>query len=1016
MALSVLAAARPETGRGQGLPFTEAFADTSLRDAASTSADWAPEAGRLRLPRRSPLAAPFNDGSPASSAIGTGPEPATCVVAADFDGDGHPDLAFGATGQPIRWFANNGSPAPFDGVAGREVTTDAHSALALAAGDVDNDGDIDLIAGNQGSPNRLYLNNGGSDPFEGVAGADVSPDADDTTALVLRDMNGDGHLDLIAGNGGSQPTRMYLNNGTFAPYTGVNGLPLGAPNLDTRALAVADFNNDGRPDLIEGNENDLNRLFLNNGTASPFAGQTGAGIALDRHATRALAAGDFNRDGWTDFVAANNNASSRLYLNTKTANPFNVSQGSPFGATAKPVVGAVVADLDRDGDFDILLAGAGEGHRLHLNNGTDLPFAAATAIAIANSDPTRAVAAIDADADGDLDLVEANDGAFNQLLTNTETAGADASPAPWNAVESLDLSPATWIATWIATGDLNGDNRPDLVIAANSKANRFLLNSGGALPFEGVTDSVITADEHLTEAIAAADLNGDNRADIVAANRGQANRVYFNNTTAAPFDGVTGEDLSANTDDTAAVLVADFNHDAFPDILVGNDGQANRLFLNNKTVDPFGGVVPADISADAHETMALAAADVNGDNKIDLIVGNWGQPNRLYLNNGTSAPFMDVSGSDITADADFTSSLALGDVNGDQKPDLVAGNLSGASRLYLNNGTSTPFAGVAGADILASSHNVHQIALIDIDHDGDLDLLAALFNQLDTYHLNDGTSASFTGAFSSALSPDFGNSTALTAADFNNDGLQDVVIANLNQRSRYHTRNWRMSPARATSLEIDAETDHITTATLTADSETPANTRIDFFLSNNGGQRWFKGRPGIAFTFPTFGSDLRWRAELHSLSPVLTPTLDGLTITATVGLDAKTTWRTQHWTIDELENPTLEATLWGDAANPDADSNNNLFEYVAGTTPTDMKSDFSLSIESVPGQPTHRNIIFSPRLNDRTYTVFARPDLSGSSLAPLGTATVSDDGQTRTVTDTDADAPTRFYQVEITFP
>jgi len=203
---------------------------------------------------------------------------------------------------------------------------------------------------------------------------------------------------------------------------------------------------------------------------------------------------------------------------------------------------------------------------------------------------------------------------------------------------------------------------------------------------------------------------------------------------------------------------------------------------------------------------------------------------------------------------------------------------------------------------------------------------------------------------------------------------------------------------------------------LTAESDLPPNTGIDYFLSNNGGQRWFKVRPGIEFPFPTFGSDLRWRAELHSLSPILTPELDSLTITASVGLDAKTTWRTMHWTIGELENPTLESTVWGDAANPDGDLHNNRFEYIAGTTPTDEASDFSLTIAPVPGQATQRQIIFSPLLPDRTYRVLSRPDLASPTLAPLGSSTVSDDAQTRAVTDTDADAPARFYRVEITLP
>jgi hypothetical protein len=51
-----------------------------------------------------------------------------------------------------------------------------------------------------------------------------------------------------------------------------------------------------------------------------------------------------------------------------------------------------------------------------------------------------------------------------------------------------------------------------------------------------------------------------------------------------------------------------------------------------------------------------------------------------------------------------------------------------------------------------------------------------------------------------------------------------------------------------------------------------------YWLSNNGGDRWFIVRPGVSFVFPTSGMDLRWRTELHSLSPGLTPRIDQLFI------------------------------------------------------------------------------------------------------------------------------------------
>jgi hypothetical protein len=58
-----------------------------------------------------------------------------------------------------------------------------------------------------------------------------------------------------------------------------------------------------------------------------------------------------------------------------------------------------------------------------------------------------------------------------------------------------------------------------------------------------------------------------------------------------------------------------------------------------------------------------------------------------------------------------------------------------------------------------------------------------------------------------------------------------------------------------------------------------ANTGVDYYLSNNGGLQWFLVRENMLFIFPTTGSDLRWRAGLRSLSPVLSPRINRLRIT-----------------------------------------------------------------------------------------------------------------------------------------
>jgi hypothetical protein len=108
----------------------------------------------------------------------------------------------------------SGTGDPFDGVTGSDITTDANITISTALGDVDGDGDLDLVSGQQMYwPQRLYLNNGTGVPFAGVSGTDISTDASETYAIALGDVNGDGHLDLVAGNGYSMSNRLYLNNG-----------------------------------------------------------------------------------------------------------------------------------------------------------------------------------------------------------------------------------------------------------------------------------------------------------------------------------------------------------------------------------------------------------------------------------------------------------------------------------------------------------------------------------------------------------------------------------------------------------------------------------------------------------------------------------------------------------------------------------------------------------------------------------------------------------------------------------
>lgn len=120
-------------------------------------------------------------------------------------------------------------------------------------------------------------------------------------------------------------------------------------------------------------------------------------------------------------------------------------------------------------------------------------------------------------------------------------------------------------------------------------------------------------------------------------------------------------------------------------------------------------------------------------------------------------------------------------------------------------------------------------------------------------------------------------------------------------------------------------------------------------------------------------------------------------------------WQVQFFGPD---NPHAAPT-----ADPDGDGQNNLLEYLAGTVPNDSASRFSLRIEEVPGSPQQKSLVFGPLATGRSYTVLSTTDLSAASpWQGLAGGSVVDNGSTRTVTDSAASAPRRFYRVQITQP
>lgn len=698
-------------------------------------------------------------------------ESADAARIGDLDGDGDLEIIIGRDDKiSVYRNAGNGSFARADY---------SYGALSLALGDVDGDGDLDIAVG--GYSTDILLLNDGAGEFRTTRSFGSS--SSDTYGLALGDMDGDGDLDLVAGNDGSttDQSTVYRNDGLGNFFAGavncgdpVNMRCFGGATDIVASVAVADMDRDNDLDIVAGKQGEQSAVYLNDGAGNFFTGVLNCGITPNAVCfggstdhSGALAVGDVDNDGYPDIVTG-----AGYYAYTNDFDQVHINLGSSFASNFFDVnytMSATLGDLDGDGDLDVALGRYDDTTIVYWNDGTGF-FTSADSLTIGSSLRTY-LALGDLDGDGDVDIAQANRGYPSFVLRN-------------NGGGNLGTTQAVGVTTnnirSLTTGDMDNDSDVDVVISNDGQQDAVFLNNGaGVFPtgaFTCATPNVrcFGAASSQTQEVAVGDLNGDRALDIVAGRRNQQSAAYLNDG-AGNF--ATTRNFGPASGFTTTVALGDLDGDGDLDIVAGNFQGQSRIYLNDGNAN-FG--TSRNFGPTSDYVSSVAVGDVDGDGDADIVVGNedeyLGQDilNVIYLNDGAGNFPLSRSFGQAQGTTELIGQVALGDVDGDGDLDIVtANNFLGQSLLYLNDGAGN-FNWQGSARPYTQPKTTYTIALGDVDGDGDLDIATGQFEVV-SLALNDGAGNFSAGRQDNQTSIWRDNTRSLALGDVNGDGRLDLI-------------------------------------------------------------------------------------------------------------------------------------------------------------------------------------------------------------------------------------------------
>jgi hypothetical protein len=341
------------------------------------------------------------------------------VVSADFDGSGRPDVAvINGTSSNMSVLLRSGS-STFAAESGSPFATGSGPNFGAAA-DFNGDGRPDVAVANfvSGTASIMLRQAGGGFATEaGSPGGGLREGG-----LASADFNGDGRPDLAIGNWDTATVSIFLRQAGNTWTQEGTAIPVGA---NPRYLTAADFNGDGRPDLAVSNFGSSTVSVLLRNATGGFTAETPTPVGTS---PAGLAAADFNGDGLPDLAVVNSGSASVSVLLRQAGGGFAADAGSPIAVGAAPI-GIRAADFNGDGRPDLAVASNSAGQVTVLLRQAAGGFAAdaGSPMSVPNA---YDLAVADFDGDGRADLAVSQDAPSTLALLLNTTPVATPLPAP----------------------------------------------------------------------------------------------------------------------------------------------------------------------------------------------------------------------------------------------------------------------------------------------------------------------------------------------------------------------------------------------------------------------------------------------------------------------------------------------------------------------------------------------------------------------------------------------------------